>query len=144
MSDFDLTAIDPESVGGRGSGYSNGMLASAGARILFLAGQIGWNRERKLVDGGFVAQFEQALANVLAIVEAAGGSAASVARLTIFVVDKGEYLNHLSAVGAAYRRVLGRHYPAMTLVEVRGLLEPGARVEIEATAAISGGDGARG
>jgi enamine deaminase RidA (YjgF/YER057c/UK114 family) len=137
MSGGRLVAIDPESLGGRGSGYSNGMLAPAGARILFVAGQIGWNRERKLVDGGFVAQFEQALANAVAVVEAAGGGAADVARLTIFVIEKGEYLNHLSAVGAAYRRVLGNHYPAMSLVEVKGLLEPGARVEIEATAAIA-------
>jgi enamine deaminase RidA (YjgF/YER057c/UK114 family) len=132
-----MEGFDPEELGGRGAGYSNGMLAPAGARILFVAGQIGWNRERKLVDGGFVAQFEQALANAVAVVVAAGGEASDVARLTIFVVEKGEYLNSLSAVGAAYRRVLGRHYPAMSLVEVRGLLEPGARVEIEATAAIA-------
>jgi enamine deaminase RidA (YjgF/YER057c/UK114 family) len=131
-----LTPIDPESLGGRGSGYSNGMLAPAGARILFVSGQIGWDRQRRIVDGGFVAQFEQALANAVEVVRAAGGDAAHVARLTVFVVDKGEYANQLSAVGAAFRRVMGRHFPAMSLVEVRGLLEPGARVEIEATAAI--------
>ena len=135
MSDS-LQAIDPDELGGRGSGYSNGMLAPAGARLLFVAGQIGWNRERKLVDGGFVAQFEQALENVVAVVRAAGGGPGDVARLTLYVVEKGEYALHLPTVGAAYRRVLGRHFPAMTLVEVKGLLEPGARVEIEAVAAI--------
>jgi enamine deaminase RidA (YjgF/YER057c/UK114 family) len=131
-----LVSVDPVELGGRGSGYSNGMLAAAGARILFVAGQVGWDRERRLVEGGFVAQFEQALENVVAVVRGAGGEPAHVARLTIFVVEKGEYLSLLSAVGAAYRRVLGRHYPTMSLVEVKGLLEPGARVEIEATAAL--------
>lgn len=128
--------IDPEELGGRGQGYSNGMLAPAGARLLFIAGQVGWDRERKLVGGGFVPQFEQALSNVLAVLRAAGGRAENLLRLGIYVVDRGEYLASLKPVGAAYRRVLGRHFPAMTLVEVAGLIEPGARVEIEAVAAL--------
>lgn len=131
-----LLPIDPPELGGRGSGYSNGMLAPAGARILFVAGQIGWDAERRLVDGGFVPQLERALENAVAVVRAAGGEAWHVARLTLFVVDKGEYLAQLGAVGAAYRRVFDKHFPAMSLVEVRGLLEPGARVEVEATAAL--------
>jgi enamine deaminase RidA (YjgF/YER057c/UK114 family) len=143
MSDSLLKPVDPESLGGRGSGYSNGMLAPADARILFVAGQIGWDRAHRIVDGGFVAQFEQALENAVEVVRAAGGDTTHVARLTVFVVDKGEYANHLPAVGAAFRRVMGRHYPAMSLVEVRGLLEPGARVEIEATAALPPVEGAR-
>lgn len=131
-----LTPIDPPALGGRGSGYSNGMLAPAGSRILFVAGQVGWDGARRLVDGGFVPQFERALENVAEVVRAAGGEAWHVARLTLYVLDKGEYLAQLGAVGAAYRRVFGKHFPAMTLVEARGLLEPGARVEIEATAAL--------
>lgn len=133
---FRLEPVDPEALGGRGRGYSNGILAPAGARLLFVAGQIGWDSRRRLVEGGFVAQFERALENVAAVVAAAGGAPEHVARLTLYVVDRGEYLGHLAAVGAAYRRVFGRHFPAMVLVEVRGLLEPGARVEIEATAAL--------
>ncbi len=131
-----LTPIDPIALGGRGSGYSNGMLVAAGARILFVAGQVGWDASRRLVDGGFVPEFERALENAVEVVRAAGGEPWHVARLTIYVVDKGEYLAQIGAVGAAYRRVFGKHYPAMSLVEVSGLLEPGARVEIEATAAL--------
>ncbi len=131
-----LVAVDPPEVGGRGSGYSNGIVAPAGSRILFVSGQVGWDSERRLVAGGFVPQLEAALENVAAVVRAAGGEPTDVARLTLFVVDKGEYLAGLGAVGAAYRRVFGRHFPAMSLVEVRGLLEPGARVEVEATAAL--------
>lgn len=131
-----LEPIDPDSLGGRGQGYSNGMLAPAGARLLFVAGQVGWDGARRLVDGGFVPQLERALENVVEVVRAAGGAPENVARLTLYVVDRGEYLRQLGAVGAAYRRVFGRHFPAMALVEVAGLLEPGARVEVEATAAL--------
>ena len=89
-----------------------------------------------VIAGGFVAQFERALGNVLAVVEAAGGTATDVVRLTLYVTDCGEYLADLGAVGVAYRRRMGRHYPAMTLVEVTRLVEPGACVELEATAAL--------
>jgi len=130
-----MTRISPESLGAS-KGYSNGMLAPAGARVLFVAGQIGWNAEHKLVSDGFAAQFEQALANAMAVVREAGGEASNVGRLTIYVVDRHEYNAQLAEVGAAYRRIMGRHYPAMALVEVQALLEPGAKVEIEATAAI--------
>lgn len=133
---FRLEPIDPEALGGRGRGYSNGILAPAGARLLLVAGQVGWDRERRMVEGGFAAQFERALANVVEVVRAAGGAPEHLARVTIYVVDRNEYSAMLSAVGAAWRRVVGSHYPAMALVEVAGLLEPGARVEIEATAAL--------
>lgn len=118
-------------------GYANGVLVPAGARLLFVAGQIAWDAEQRLVGAGsFPAQFEQALANVTAVVRAAGGEPEHLARLTIYVTDKRSYEAVLSEVGAAYKRQVGRHYPAMALVEVAALLEPGALVEIEATAAL--------
>lgn len=130
-----LRTIDPEELGAP-SGYSNGILAPAGGRLLFVAGQVGWDREHRLVEGGFVAQFGRALENVVAVVRTAGGGPESLARLTIYVVDRREYLDRLEEVGRAYRAVMGRHFPAMALLEVKGLLEPGARVEIEATAVL--------
>lgn len=120
----------------RPSGYANALLVPPGHALLVMAGQIGWNAAQELAPGGFVAQFEQALNNVRTLVEQAGGAPEHVVRLTIFVVDKMLYLDQLGAVGEAYRRVLGRHYPCMSLVEVRALVEEGALVEIEATAAL--------
>lgn len=130
-----LRPVNPESLG-RPRGYSNGMLAPAGGHLLFVAGQIAWDGEQRLVEGGFVAQFRQALANVLAVIAEAGGGPGHLARLTIYVTDRREYLADLPAVGEAYRAVLGRHFPAMALVEVQALLEPEAKVEIEATAVL--------
>ena len=115
-------------------GYSHGTIGEG--RVLFVAGQIGWNSHAELVSERFVDQFDQALANVLAVVTDAGGTSASIGRLTIFVVDKSAYLSATKAVGERYRARMGMHYPAMTLVEVKSLLEPGAVVEIEATAVI--------
>jgi enamine deaminase RidA (YjgF/YER057c/UK114 family) len=117
-------------------GYSHGMLAPAGARLLAVAGQIAWNAEQQLVAYDFPSQFEQALRNVLAVVEAAGGEPAHVLQLTIYVTDKGAYIASLKAIGATYRELMGRHYPAMALVEVAALLEDRALVEIQALAAI--------
>jgi enamine deaminase RidA (YjgF/YER057c/UK114 family) len=116
-------------------GYSNGVVAEG--RTLFVAGQIGWNESSRLVGDRFVDQFDQALANVLTVVKAAGGAPESVSRLTIFITDKGQYLSATEEIGQRYRARMGRHYPAMSLVEVNALLEPGALVEIEATAVIS-------
>jgi enamine deaminase RidA (YjgF/YER057c/UK114 family) len=130
-----LTAINPEELGAP-RGYSNGMLAPAGGRLLFVAGQIGWDNQQRLVSDSFIEQLRQALANVVAVVREAGGKPEDVARLTLYVTDKHEYATELKAVGEAYRSVLGRHYPAMALVEVAGLLEPGAKVEVEATAVL--------
>ncbi len=117
-------------------GYSNGILVPAGAQLLFVAGQIGWDAEQRLVSGDLVGQFEQALANVIQVVHAAGGWPDQIARLTIYVVDRQAYLQSTRALGEVYRRLMGNHYPAMSLVEVSALLEEGALVEIEATAAI--------
>lgn len=128
-------AVNPESLGFP-RGYSNGMLAPAGARLLFVAGQVGWDGDQRIVSDAFTAQFEQALTNALTVVEAAGGTTTSIVRLTVYVTDKAEYLADLKGVGDAYRRVLGRHFPAMALVEVAGLVEAGAKLEVEATAAI--------
>lgn len=113
-------------------GYSHGVKGRG--ELLFVAGQIGWDAQARLVSDDFVAQFAQALDNVLAVVRSAGGAPESVARLTIYVADKAEYVAAARALGAAWRERMGRHYPAMALVEVKSLLEPGARVEIEATA----------
>jgi enamine deaminase RidA (YjgF/YER057c/UK114 family) len=102
--------------------------------ILAIAGQIGWDDSQRLVDGGFVAQFDRALANVVRVCLAAGGAAEDIISLTIYVVDKTVYAASLKEVGASYRRHMGTHYPAMALVEVKGLLEPGALVEIQGLA----------
>jgi enamine deaminase RidA (YjgF/YER057c/UK114 family) len=130
---FDL--VNPESLG-RPRGYSNGVVAPAGGRLLFVAGQIAWDEHQRIVGDDFVAQFERALSNVLAVVREAGGAAGHVARLTIYVTDKREYQARTREVGERWRALMGRHYPAMALVEVAGLLEDGAKVEIEATAVI--------
>lgn len=130
-----MKAINPDELGAP-SGYSHGTLAPSGGRLLFVAGQIGWDAEGRLAGPGFVEQFERALANVVTVVRTAGGAPEHLGRLTIYVTDKRAYLADLQAVGAAYRRVMGGHYPAMALVEIAGLLEEGATVEIEGTAVV--------
>ncbi len=115
-------------------GYSHGVLASG--RLLFIAGQIGWNAAGQIVSDDFVEQFDQALANVMSVVREAGGTAESIARLTIYVTNRAEYLAAQQSVGARYRVRMGKHYPAMTLVEVSALLEDRAKVEIEGTAVL--------
>ena len=131
----ELVTINPAELGAP-RGYSNGVLGPVGGRILFVAGQIGWNEDQELVSDDFSSQFRQALENVVAVVEAAGGEPTHLGRLTIYVTDKGLYLDQLEAVGAGYREVMGRHFPAMALVEVKSLLEPRALVEIEGTAVL--------
>ncbi len=115
-------------------GYANGMLAEDGT--LHVGGQIGWNENKEFVVKDFIGQMEQALRNIVKIVEAAGGQATDVARLTWFVKDKQEYLAHQREVGQAYRRVFGKHFPAMSMLIVRDLVEDEALIEIEATAHI--------
>ena len=115
-------------------GYSHGVTYHAGGAALFVAGQIGCDREGRILSDRFEDQFDLALANVLAVVTEAGGTPESLGKLTIFVVDCAEYAAARKAIGERYRRRMGSHYPAMTLVEVRALLEPGARVEIEGIA----------
>jgi enamine deaminase RidA (YjgF/YER057c/UK114 family) len=116
-------------------GYSNGVLATPG-RLLFVAGQIGWDAEHRLVSDVLQGQFRQALSNVLSVVRAAGGRPTDVARLTIYVTDRADYLAARKAIGRDWRDLMGTHYPAMALVEVASLLEPGALVELEATAVV--------
>lgn len=126
-------AVNPESLG-QPIGYSNGTLARAG-RTLFVAGQVAWDRDHRIVGGDdFAAQFETALANVIAVVRDAGGRPDQIGRLRIYVSDRDRYLAALNETGRAYRRLMGAHFPAMALVEVKRLLEEGALVEIEAEA----------
>ncbi len=127
--------INPAELGAP-RGYSNGMLAARGAQMLFVAGQVGWDEKQRIVGDGFAEQFARALENVVTVVREAGGRPEHLARLTIYLVDRREYLAALEEVGTAYRGIMGRHYPAMALLEVKALLEPGAKVEIEATAAL--------
>jgi enamine deaminase RidA (YjgF/YER057c/UK114 family) len=115
-------------------GYSNGVAADG--RQVFVAGQIGWNEQQQFESDDFVAQVEQALRNIVAVLAEADAGPEHIARLTWYVVDKKEYLARLSEVGQVYRRVLGRHFPAMTLVQVVALVEDRAKVEIEATAVL--------
>ena len=118
----------------RAKGFSNGIVAEG--RQVFVAGQVGWNAHQQFASDDFVAQVEQALANVVAVLAEAGAGPRHLVRLTWYVTDKREYLRRLAEVGQAYRRVIGRHFPAMTLVQVVALLEDRAKVEIEATAII--------
>jgi enamine deaminase RidA (YjgF/YER057c/UK114 family) len=115
-------------------GYANGMLTEDGT--LHIGGQIGWNMDQVFETRDFVGQMEQTLANIRAIVEEAGGTVSDIVRLTWFITDKREYLARQKDVGAAYRRVFGRHFPAMSVVVVAGLIEDDALIEIEATARI--------
>ena len=130
-----MKTINPKSLG-RPRGYSNGQLTNADARLLFIAGQIGWDEEQRLVSDDFVEQFDRALRNVLAVVGAAGGAPGGVARLVVYVTDKEEYRARTAEIGERWRALMGRHYPAMALVEVKGLLEDGAKVEIEGVAVL--------
>ena|SRR5213593_1987945 len=121
--------INPASLG-RPSGFTHGMLGPAGGRVLFVAGQTAPEA------GGFVGQWEQALGRVLEVVRAAGGTPESIGRMTVFVTDRASYLANLAPLGEVHRKAMDRHYPAMSLVEVRALVDPQALVEIEATAVL--------
>ena len=129
--------VNPETLGVP-KGYSNGVLMtpSASGGVLFLAGQVAWDSEHRIVSDRFADQFDQALANVIAVVTAAGGTPESIGRFTIYVTSVEEYTADLKEIGRRYRARMGRHYPAMTLVEVKALLEPGAKIEIEGLACL--------
>lgn len=118
----------------RPKGYSNGIAAEG--RLIFVAGQVGWDDTETFRSDEFAGQAEQALRNIRAILAEAGARPEHLVRLTWFVTDKAEYLASLNETGAAYRRVIGAHYPAMSLIEIRGLYEEGAKLEIEATAVL--------
>ena len=115
-------------------GYANGVLTASGT--LYVGGQIGWTAQQVFEATDFIGQMRQALANIRAVVEAAGGRPEHMTRLTWYVTDKATYLAHQREVGQAYREVMGRHFPAMTMVVVEALVEDQALVEIEATAEI--------
>lgn len=115
-------------------GYANGVLASG--RTVYVGGQIGWNADQVFESDDFVVQVNQALQNIVAILKEANAGPEHIVRLTWYVTDKREYLARLKEVGSAYREVLGKHFPAMTMVQVAGLVEDQAKVEIEATAVI--------
>ncbi len=117
----------------RPQGYSNGVAASG--RQVFVAGQIGWDEHGVVVAGGLVPQVRRALENCLAVLAEAGAGPQEITRMTWFVVDKHDYTERRAEIGAIYRELMGRAYPAMSLLEV-GLLEPGALVEIEVTAVV--------
>ena len=127
--------INPEALG-EPSGFSHGVMIDPGSRILFIAGQIAWDEKQRIVSNDFVDQFDRALANVLAVVVEAGGTAEHIARLIIYVTDKQEYRRRTREVGERYRAHMGKHFPAMVLVEVKGLLDDAAKVEIEGLAAL--------
>ncbi len=115
-------------------GYANGIAATG--RVVYLGGQIGWTGAQRFETDDFVGQCRQALENVVAILAEAGGGPEHVVKMTWFITDKQEYLASLKELGEAYRAVMGRHFPAMTMVEVSALIEDEAKVEIEATAVL--------
>jgi len=119
----------------RPRGFANGIAVKGGTTV-YIAGQVGYNGQGAWEEKGFAGQFRQALANILAVLAEAGGRPEHLVRLTWYVLDKQEYLGALKDVGAAYRELIGRHYPVMAVVQVSGLVEAEARLEIEATAAI--------
>ena len=129
--------INPESLGAP-RGYSNGVLAAPGGSLLFIAGQIAWDEQQRIVSADFVEQFDRSLANLIAVVAEAGGTPQQIAQLVIYVTDKNEYCRRTREVGERWRAHMGRHFPPMALVEVKGLLEDEAKVEIQGIAVIAG------
>jgi len=119
----------------RPKGYSNGIAASGGTTV-YIAGQVAFNAQGVLEERTFGGQFRQTLSNTLAVLAEAGGRPEHIVRMTWYVTDKKEYLGAISEVGAAYRELVGKHYPAMAVVQVAGLIEDGAKLEIETTAVI--------
>ena len=130
-----FTFINPDSLGAP-SGYSHGLVADAQGKLLFIAGQIAWDQKQKIVSDDFVEQFDRALTNVVTVLSAAGGKPEHIVRLVIYVTDKIEYRERTREVGERYRKHLGKHFPAMVLVQVAGLLDDAAKVEIEGMAVL--------
>ena len=115
-------------------GYANGILSNNGQ--LFIGGQIGWTRDQIFEEKTFIGQMEQTLYNIVVIVKAAGGDIKNIVRLTWYIKDKSEYLNNQKLIGEVYQRIIGKHYPAMSMIVVKDLIEDEALLEIEATALI--------
>jgi len=130
-----MILVNPESLGAP-RGYSNGVLTEAGGRLLFIAGQVGWNENQRIVSNDLVEQFDRALANVIAVVTEADGKPEQIARLVIYVTDKSDYRSRMKEIGERYRAQMGKHFPAMVLVEVKSLLDEEAKVEIEGIAVL--------
>ena len=116
-------------------GYANGILSNNGQ--LFIGGQIGWTRDQIFEEKTFIGQMEQTLNNIVVILKAAGGDVENIVRLTWYIKDKSEYLNNQKLIGEVYQRIIGKHYPAMSMIVVKDLIEDEALLEIEATALIS-------
>ena len=129
-------SINPRELGSP-SGYSNGILFDGTGKLLFIAGQIAWNKDQKIVSDDFVEQFDRALANVISVLTEAGGKPGNIARLGIYVTNKAEYLKRSKEVGERYRKHMGKHFPAMVLLEVKSLLDERAKVEIEGMAVLT-------
>ncbi len=121
----------------RPKGYSNGIAASGGTTV-YIAGQVAFNAQGVIEESTFAGQFRRTLSNTLAVLAEAGGRPEHIVRMTWYVTDKKEYLGAISEVGAAYRELVGKNYPAMAVVQVAGLIEDGAKLEIETTAVIPG------
>lgn len=118
-------------------GYNHGIKVTGASVLLFLGGQVGWDKAGRLVgENNIAAQFDKALENLIAVLRDAGGAAENIVKLNIYVTDKTAYLSAVKETGTAYRKHMGKHFPAMTLVEVKSLYEPGAMVEIEGMAAL--------
>lgn len=118
----------------RPKGYANGILTEG--KLLFVAGQVGWNEREEFESDDFVKQADQALKNIVAVLHEGGAKPEHIARMTWYVTSNKEYTDRLAEVGKVYKSIIGPHYPAMTLVQVAGLFEAGAKLEIEATAVI--------
>ncbi len=129
--------LNPPSLGAP-KGWNNGIVVPAGARLLLIAGQAGWENDNPGTPPGLVEQFARALDKVLTVLRAAGAQPTDLARLTVYVTDLAAYRAGLKPLGEAWRVRFGRHYPAMALVEVKGLVDRGALVEMEATAVLLG------
>lgn len=117
-------------------GYANGIVATG--RMLFLGGQVGWDETETMVSSDFVKQVKQALQNIVTVLKEAGGTPEHIVRMTWYVTDKDAYMNSQREIGQVYREVMGKHYPAMSLLVIKALVEEGAKVEIEATAVLPG------
>ena len=130
-----FTTINPETLG-LPRGYSNGLLIDPGGKLLFIAGQIAWDDTQQIVSDDFVEQFDRALANVITVLKEAGGNPTDIGRLAIYVTNKTEYQGRTKGIGERYRKHMGKHFPAMLLLEVKGLLDDRAKVEIEAIAVL--------
>lgn len=118
----------------RPKGYANGVLAEG--RMIFVAGLVGWNEQQIFVEDSFAGQFRQIIENTIAVLNEGGAGPEHIVRMTWYVTDRDEYLANLKEIGAVWRKLIGPHYPAMAVVEVRGLMEEAAKIEIETTAVV--------